>query len=520
MAPVNPRKGRPRLRLKPLSLRQGILVCLVVTCLLATAATAQEIWHNRVADVHTSAQTTVNLAQSLSQQATDSFQTVDGVLQELVDRAETGGTQPRALRKLQIQMTGQVKQLRVLHNLFIVDADGNGLVNAVPRLKNANYRNRPYFIFHRTHASRATHIGHAVRSRTDGEWIITITRRLNGVDGYFAGVAMATISGKYFLHLYEHVDIGRSGVITLALADGTILMRKPFNQATIGRSVAASVFFRSMRPGVAAGTYENRSVVDGVVRLGAYHRVSRYPLFVVVGLAEDEVLAAWRMETLINLLELVAIVAIVGVLGGYLMRQIGKREIAEAKLERLALTDGLTGLGNRYQFDAVLEREWRGAVRTGTSLAFLMIDADEFKQYNDRYGHQAGDKVLKSIAGCISGAFGRPGDLAARYGGEEFAVFLPDTDAPGAFQIAETIRRAVLALNIAHAGSPHRVVTVSVGVGRTTPTGSTAPSALVKAADSALYEAKNKGRNRTEPAATYVPTLSGLISKERITVGS
>jgi diguanylate cyclase (GGDEF)-like protein len=508
--PIRKPTSRSRQGFMPLSLRQGVLACMVAVCLLAITLTAQEVWHNRAADVHTSAQTTVNLAQSLSQQATDSFQTVDGVLQELVDRAETDGMHPRALRRLQIQMAGQVKQLRVLHNLFIVDADGNGLVNALS-LKNANYRNRAYFIFHRTHLTGATHIGHAVRSRTDGSWIITITRRLNHPDGSFAGVALATISGKYFLHLYESVDIGRSGVITLTLADGTILMRKPFDQANIGKSIAKSGFFRSMRPQITAGTFENRSVIDGVARLGAYHRVSRYPLVIVVGVAADEALAPWRFETLINLIELVGMISIVGILGGYLMRQIGKRETAEAQLERLVLVDGLTGLGNRHQFEAVLEREWRRAVRGSTSLAFLMIDADEFKAYNDHYGHQAGDNVLKSIAGCIAGALGRPADLAARYGGEEFAVFLPDTGSKGALKVGEVIRCAVMALRIAHVGSPHGIVTVSIGVGRMSPNGSTAPSELVKAADSALYEAKSKGRNRTEPAAIFVPTLSGLI---------
>lgn len=497
--------------MKPISLRQGVLVCLVLVCLLASAVTAQEIWHNRAADVDGSSATTVNLAQSLSQQATDSFQTVDGVLQEVVDRAETDGTTARALVRLQLEMGEQVKQLRVLHNLFIIDAGGNGLVNAVPGLKNANYRDRPYFIFHRTHVSRASHIGHAVRSRTDGSWIITITRRLNRPDGSFAGVAMATISGKYFLQLYERVDIGRSGIIMLVLADGTILMRKPFEQSDVGKSIAASTLFRSMRPNRVAGTYESPSVIDGIVRLGAYHRVSHYPLFVAVALARDEVLAPWQLGTLISLIELGCIIAIVGILGGYLTRQIVQREIAEAQLARLVLVDGLTGLGNRHQFDATLDREWRRAVRSRTSLAFLMIDADNFKAYNDRYGHQAGDDVLKRIAGCIQGAYGRPGDLSARYGGEEFAVFLPDTDAPGAFAVAETIRRAVVALNIPHAGSAHHVVTVSIGVGRMSPGGTAAPSALVKAADAALYEAKSKGRNHTQPAVRFVPTIVGTI---------
>jgi diguanylate cyclase (GGDEF)-like protein len=489
---------------------------MVVLCLLAILLTGQEIWTARVADVHVASQQAINLAQSLSQQATDSFQTVDGVLQELVDRAESDGTQPRALRHVQREMSEHVRQLRVLHNLFIVDANGNGLVDAIPGLKSANYRDRPYFIFHRTHSSRSTHIGRTVRSRTDGSWIITVTRRLNHPDGSFAGVAMATISGQYFLHLYDRVDIGRSGVITLTLADGTVLMRKPFERSSIGKSIAKAPFFSSNQRQLPAGDYENRSVVDGVLRLYAFHRVSQYPLLIVVGVGKDEALADWRTETMNRLVELVALILIMVVLGGYLAGQIRKRETAEAQLERLVLIDGLTGLGNRHQFDSVLDREWRSAVRAGTPLSFLMIDADKFKDYNDHYGHQAGDNVLKSIAGCIAGALGRAGDLAARYGGEEFAVFLPDTDSPGAYLVAEAIRRAVIALNIAHVGSPSGIVTVSIGVARMSPNGSTPASALVRAADSALYDAKDNGRNRTEPSASFVPTVTGVIVPEPV----
>ena len=490
-----------------MSLRRVVLALMAVVALLLIGLTAQEIWSGRAADVRASSQQTVNLAQSLSQQATDSFQTIDGVLQELVDRAETDGVGRRQLQHTHRLMAAHVKQLRVLHNLFIIDADGNPVVNAWPRLAMVNLRDRPYFIFHRTHSSRGTHIGRAVRSRIDGTWIITVTRRLNHPDGSFAGLAMATISGTYFLHLYDQVDIGKRGIITLSLADGTILMRKPFRQATIGKSISNALFFRSMLPRHPAGSYENRSVIDGIERLFAYHRVNQYPLLIVVGVAEGEALGAWRLQMVINLFELLVTIAIVGLLGRYLIGEIGKRETAEAQLERLVLVDGLTGLGNRHQFDAVLQREWRRAVRSHTPLAFLMIDADTFKGYNDRYGHLAGDNVLRSIAGCISRSLGRPADLAARYGGEEFAVFLPGTGAAGAFTVAETIRRAVVALGIAHEGGISGVATVSIGVGCISPTAATIPSALVKAADAALYDAKNKGRNRTEIAANALPAL-------------
>lgn len=507
---LSPRTPRGLLRqgFKHVSLRHGVLASVLVLCLLAIFLTAQEIWTARIADLHVSSLQTINLAQSLSQQTTDSFQTVDAVLDDMVERAESDGTQPQALPRIRRVMRQDLRHLRVVHNIFIFDADGNGLVDGLPGWMQANVRDRPYFIFHRTHPSRGTHIGHTVQSRTDGSWIITVTRRLNHADGSFAGVAMASIPANYFLHLYQHVDIGRSGIITLALADGTILMRKPFERSNIGKSIAASPSFQANQKQFVAGNYEYHSVVDGVERLFAFHRVSQYPLLVVVGVGKDESLGDWRVETMVRLIELVVSLFIMVVLGGYLAGQVSKREAAEAQLERLVLVDGLTGLGNRHQFDAVLAREWRRAARAGTPLSFLMIDADKFKDYNDHYGHQAGDNVLKSIAGCIAGALGRPADLAARYGGEEFAVFLPETNFPGAHKVAEIIRRSVVALNIPHVGTPSGVVTVSIGVGQMSPNGSTPSSALVKAADAALYEAKDRGRNRTEPAASFLPTVT------------
>jgi len=175
--------------------------------------------------------------------------------------------------------------------------------------------------------------------------------------------------------------------------------------------------------------------------------------------------------------------------------QFAGRKRAEATLAQMALADGRTGLPNRRQFDAVLDREWRLAVRDRVSLALLMIDVDNFKAYNDDYGHVQGDDVLKSIA-CAIGANGvRPRDLAARYGGAAFAVILPGADTPKAIVVAERIRVAIEALGIPHAGSPHVIVSVSIGVASIVPSAQSR-TLLIEVADHALDEAKNSGRNR------------------------
>lgn len=172
-------------------------------------------------------------------------------------------------------------------------------------------------------------------------------------------------------------------------------------------------------------------------------------------------------------------------------------EAANRKLEDLSNTDALTGLANRRRFDTVWELEWQRALRQGFALAVAMIDVDHFKDYNDHYGHQAGDDCLRRLAQVLAAASQRSGELAARYGGEEFVIVLPAVNAEDAMANAERIRSAVQALNIVNAVDiPAGMLTVSIGVACRVPTAYDSPASLLRAADAALYEAKHQGRNR------------------------
>lgn len=177
-------------------------------------------------------------------------------------------------------------------------------------------------------------------------------------------------------------------------------------------------------------------------------------------------------------------------------------EAANDELERIATLDGLTHIANRRRFDAMLQQEWRRCLREQLPMSLLMLDVDDFKAYNDEYGHQAGDQVLIRVASLCKAEMRRPIDLAARYGGEEFVVILPNTDAGGALQVAEAIAAAVRNAAIAHRrATAANVVTVSVGVATRIPAAGVAPESLVGAADEALYVAKRAGRNRVAVAA-------------------
>jgi diguanylate cyclase (GGDEF)-like protein/PAS domain S-box-containing protein len=166
-------------------------------------------------------------------------------------------------------------------------------------------------------------------------------------------------------------------------------------------------------------------------------------------------------------------------------------------LQQLSSIDGLTSIANRRYFDENLEREWRRAIRKKTELSLIMIDIDYFKSFNDTYGHLSGDECIKTVAQVLNSSVNRPGDLAARFGGEEFIVLLPDTEPEGAMKVARTIRATVEALQVVHEGSTiNNYVTVSLGVATTSPEPEQTPKELVFAADRALYQAKENGRNR------------------------
>jgi diguanylate cyclase (GGDEF)-like protein len=188
---------------------------------------------------------------------------------------------------------------------------------------------------------------------------------------------------------------------------------------------------------------------------------------------------------------------------GELMRLVRERtqqlEEANRKLAQISYLDALTGVSNRRSFEEELTMEWRRATRTASRLSLLMIDIDGFKPYNDALGHQAGDAGLRDVARVIDEGARRAGDIVARYGGDEFAVLLPIQRAPGAAALAERIRATIEKRGIRDPVT-QRAITVSVGVATMTGSEDGEASALVRAADGALYQAKRKGRNLVQVA--------------------
>ena len=187
-----------------------------------------------------------------------------------------------------------------------------------------------------------------------------------------------------------------------------------------------------------------------------------------------------------------------------------RAKLAEAN--DTARRDALTGLPNRRAFDETFERAFAEARRRSSPLGLLVVDADHFKRFNDRHGHEGGDRVLVALAGALSASARRPGDLVARLGGEEFAVLLPDTDAEGAARVAENVHEAVGCLLVEARDGPVGRITVSIGLAFGMPRAGGEAAELLRLADAALYEAKAAGRDRTCYALMADDAVPGEIA--------
>ena len=166
------------------------------------------------------------------------------------------------------------------------------------------------------------------------------------------------------------------------------------------------------------------------------------------------------------------------------------------QLREASILDGLTAIPNRRHFEETLATEWKRCARAGNPISAVLTDVDFFKQFNDIYGHQAGDACLKAVANALNESLFRVEDLAARYGGEEFVIVLPGTDLEGAVAVAERMRQTIRELNIPHEHGVTGLISCSFGVASMTPTPDNTPKELIQEADSRLYAAKRGGRNQ------------------------
>lgn len=580
----------------------------------------------RNADLRNSETDVANMARSLMHHAEDTIELAEATLLGLAGRLEYAGTSLPSVAVLQSFLDARSVSLGRIRGLFVYDAAGNWLATTEKiDTRGLNNADRAYFQHHRASDDGKTIVGDPVKSRSGGQWIVTISRRFNQADGSFGGVVLATIDIDYFINFYGQYDLGPNGSVALLNTKGILLARSRDDGGLVGRNLFQTSLFQERLGRALHGSYEFKSPLDGLERISAYRSGERFPLVLLATQAKDDVLARWRSGAVIRGGVVIALVAGLGVMGLYLVRHLVTRQrmaaalaakeadfrvvaegssdlvtrigldesllyvspsarqvvgweaehlvgttalsgvhpddlsrvrtvvshlkqgiYAEARvlyrtrhrdngfiwlesslrvtrsaetgaidgvvaitrdmtehkdlqtnLAALAATDSLTGLANRRTFDDRFKAAWDGATASQSSLSVIMVDVDHFKKFNDRYGHEDGDRCLQAVAQALASVVHRPLDLVARYGGEEFVVLLPDTGADGCAKVAEQLREAVASLEVPHLdNAPLNRVSISLGGASFVPSPGNAALSLVKAADAALYVAKRAGRNQ------------------------
>ena len=500
-------KRRPVVRL--------VVFVTALACALLAAFTGWFVWHSQQTQIRQTEVANANVARMVGAQVEAAMKATSLALANVVERVEHDGTAQASLARLQRHLVELTRTTPELHGIFVYGADGSWLATSLPETTLGNNADRSYFRYHLEHPGRAIHIAPPVKSRSTGVWVLPVSRRIDHPDGSFAGVALITLKVNFFERIYDELDVGRTGTVLLALADGTVVYRRPFDERVIGTNLAQGVVFQAIRKRP-IGSEFMVARVDNIERLYSYRRVDRFAFVIAVGQTRDELLAGWKRSSLV----IAAVALLVGLVfvlfAARLLKQFAIRDRLDQKLraysqvlerdnlglQQLAHTDTLTGLANRRRFDEVLAHELRRAALDGSALALVLLDVDYFKKYNDRHGHPAGDACLQAVARILADQVNRNRDLAARYGGEEFALVLPDTDAAGALAVAERIRAAIEAMGAAHADSPFGVVTASAGLAVFGPgdgnggAAGDAAAGLLARADAQLYRAKDAGRNR------------------------
>ena len=477
-----------------------------------------------------------NLLLALDRDIGRNITTLDLSLQGLIEAFQEPGINEASLAIKHHALFDRSATAEDLGSMLVLSDNGDLVEDSTSKNPHKlNLADRDYFKVHENDPDVGMYISRAFQSRlSSGDFRFAISRRIFDSADQFGGVAIGTLRLNYFRTLFEKLQLGEKGTITLLRTDGRILMRYPFNPADVDRDVSNGPTFPRLLA-AAAGHYVARAGIDGVDRLYSFRRVGNLPLILTVNLSTEEIFAPWRRKALVIGPVLVLLCACAIASSLLFRREVMRRArtevaLAEAaeKLTVIAATDGLTGLANRRTFDAEFDRAFRRAVRAGTSLAVMMLDADWFKRYNDTYGHPAGDQVLRSIAACLSQRLRRPDDLTARYGGEEFIALLPETDLEATRCLADHVRFEIERLAIEHTGSTFGVVTVSIGIAVVAPFLGFDSGELIQAADRALYDAKRDGRNRVcaidvthdQNGALSLQQLVNTVSHASISSGS
>jgi diguanylate cyclase (GGDEF)-like protein len=442
---------------------------------------------------------------------------------ENLERLSRGSTGP-SLRRLTDYLAGVSQRVGDYQEILVLDPQGRTIASTARPAGTVQLTPD----WRREIRTEDAIVGRIQRDSATGQITMPVAVAIFGTRGAFLGVLTAKLNLRAVNEVLTSFAARASGYLYVITSDGTIVTAAPDPGITPGSTkVSAEALDRLSED---EGTAVEYTGLDGAPAVGTLHRIRRLHWAVVAELPSAE---AFRQVTRLRNITVAVVAGLLLAVGGLsyflatlIVRPLDRLSAGAAKvaggdltvdlpvgggevgylttvfnemvarlrgsreeLERLSITDALTGLFNRRHLIEVLAAEVRRVDRHDRNFAVLMIDIDHFKEYNDQLGHLAGDEALRKVAAVISEGI-RDVDAAARYGGEEFVVVLPETDADGAAEVAERIR-ARLGKEKFDGGK----ITLSVGVAEF-PTHGKTPDAMLAAADAALYEAKNAGRDR------------------------
>jgi diguanylate cyclase (GGDEF)-like protein/PAS domain S-box-containing protein len=314
----------------------------------------------REAELTSAQEDAANLARSLVQHADDSIELVDTAVIGIVQWVETEGFGAETTRRLREHFLVRKATMPRLRSLSLYGADGARVVTSgdgEPGRVSSSY-DRDFFQHHLHSTERRAYIGPPIISRAGGQWLLTVSRRIDRADGSFAGVARGTIDVTYFAETYARYNLGEHGTLSLISRNGLILARAPHDPAYIGFDLSRFPLVRAAERH-SFGTARYTSRLDGISRVAAFHRSDRIPVTVLVARAESEILAVWRQQAMQRMVVVLGLTVIVALLGCGLVRELSKRQnrvraLATKEASFRLLSEAASDMVTRINFDGTL----------------------------------------------------------------------------------------------------------------------------------------------------------------------
>jgi diguanylate cyclase (GGDEF)-like protein/PAS domain S-box-containing protein len=312
---------------------RGIAWFVAIVCIGLIGLEASRVASQHAKVIADARKDTANLTGSLIQHAELTFRTADAVLVGVVERLEHEPLTDVTRARLKDWFDRELKNSAQFAGFGVLDDNGTTVVDTLGGDALSQFAGRECFRHHRSHNDDSLRIGHPVHGRLPGQWLLPVTRRFNKPDGTFGGIAIAAINPQYFQDIYDRLELGNNSAVVLANTDGTLLVRRPFVEANVGRDMRQTTIFARLQE-APSGSLEIKASIDGVTRFNSYEKGSVYPVFVVVAQNMEELMAPWKATAIRRLIETAAIasfILLMGVLVWQATKHLARNSIALRK---------------------------------------------------------------------------------------------------------------------------------------------------------------------------------------------